>query len=151
MNKNTTSPKEEIAAKQQASGRRYAATSVLEKLESAISTAQYELELAGYTVSAEELGKLQATFWDDDDGEDGLYISAMWGDVDLEDGWYVSFDDLAKDLAKNVYDDESASKLVAGLRRTADAVERIRSLPNSQDHARQQLRSGTPLGAVFGF
>jgi hypothetical protein len=138
MNKNTTSPKEAIAAKQQASGRRSAATcSALEKLESAIRTAQNELEEAGYAVSTEELGKLYAAFSDGDDGEDGLYISAICGDVDLEGGWSVSFDDLAKELAENVDDAESASKLAAGLRRTADAVERIHSLPNAGHLARK--------------
>jgi hypothetical protein len=130
MNNNTTSPKEEIAAKQQASGRRSAAAcSALEKLESAIRTAQNELDEAGDAVSIKELGKLYVDFTE---GDDGLYISAIWGDTELEDGWTVSFEDLAKELAENVDDAESASKLAAGLRRTADAVERIHSLPRAK-------------------
>ncbi len=106
-------------------GRAAATRATLDKLESAIRSAQSELE-CGYGITTKDLGRLYAAF----DPEDRLYISSMHGSVELDDGWSITFDDLAIELAKNVEEPENVIQLVAGLRRAADTIERIHSEQN---------------------
>ena len=102
-------------------GRAAATRATLDKLESAIRTAQSELE-CGYGITTKDLGRLYAAF-----DHDGLYISSMHGSVELEDGWSITFDDLATELADNVEEPEDVARLVDGLRLMADRIERIHS------------------------
>jgi len=106
-------------------GRAAATRATLDKLESAIRSAQSELE-CGYGITTKDLGRLYAAF----DHEDGLYISSMHGSVELDDGWSITFEDLAIELAENVEEMEDVIQLVSGLRRAADTIERIHSEHN---------------------
>lgn len=115
-NKMTTKPKKKLG------NHAVAHRSALEKLETAIRTAQREIEEAGYSVSTKELGKLFVTITDEGKG---LYISSLGADVELEDGWRIDFPALAVELVESIGCSEDGPLLVAGLRGLADSVARL--------------------------